>query len=34
MQRREFEIERELEARERDLDFDEFYEDEEIELDI
>ena len=34
MQRREYEIERELEARHRDLDFDELYEDAEIELEL
>ena len=33
-QRREHEIERALEARDRSLDFEELYEDEEIELDI
>ncbi len=33
-QRREHEIERALEARDRNLDFDELYEDEEIELDV
>jgi hypothetical protein len=33
-QRRRFEIERELEARERERDFEELYEDEEIELEI
>ncbi|QLD86378.1 hypothetical protein HWV23_11800 [Natronomonas halophila] len=31
-QRREYEIERTLEARDRDLEFEELYEDEEIEL--
>lgn len=33
-QRRRHEIERTLEARDRDLDFDELYEEEEIELDV
>ena len=33
-QRREHEIERALEARDRSLDFEELYEEEEIELDI
>ena len=33
-QRREHEIERALEARDRNLDFEELYEEEEIELDI
>lgn len=33
-QRREYEIERTLEARERELDFEELYEDDEIELEI
>lgn len=33
-QRREYEIERELEARNRELDFEELYEDEVLELDI
>ncbi|MFW5963227.1 MAG: hypothetical protein ACOCQM_00065 [Natronomonas sp.] len=31
-QRRKYEIERELQARERDLDFEELYEEQEIEL--
>lgn len=33
-QRRQYEIEQALEARDRDLDFDELYEDEELELEI
>ena len=33
-QRREYEIERALEARERELDFEELYEEDEIELEI
>lgn len=33
-QRRRFEIEQELEARDRELDFEELYQDEEVELDL